>query len=66
MQAKIWCAKKARAKGTAANQAFFSGSQYKDCGADSVSDNIFNEIGNDGDDQTVVRELEQRCAHLAA
>ena len=59
--------RKARAKGTPDSCAFFTVPQYADCEADgSVSTNIFNEIGNDDDDQTVVRELEQRCAHLAA
>ena len=58
--------RKARAKGTPDSCAFFTVPQYADCEADgSVSTNIFNEIGNDDDDQTVVRELEQRCAHLA-
>ena len=57
---------KARAKGTAINHAFFTVSRYAKCEAGSANDNSFNEIGNDGDGMAVVRELEQRCAHLSA
>ena len=66
LHAKMWRAKKARTKGTATSHAFFTVSCYAGCEADSVSDNTFNEVGCDGDGMAVVRELEQRCAHLAA
>ena len=71
LQTKLWHAKKSRAKGksTDGSCAFFTVSQ--DAGSeadDGVSTSIFNEVGNDNDsdDETDVRELEQRCAHLAA
>jgi len=66
LQPQLWRAKNARANSTAINHAFFTVSRYAECEAGSANDNSFNEIGNDSDGMAVVRELEQRCAHLSA